>query len=260
MSTVLLIGASRGLGASLLSNYASRASTTVLATLREASPSTPASDNVRFVPAIDLSKRDAAPKLVDALKTMSVGRLDVVIVNAGYFAKEDFTSPNWDAQLAMYTISCIAPTFIVSHLVQAGMLSSGSKVVLVTSEGGSVTLRHPSEGGGNYAHHGSKAGENMVGRLLALDVEKLGISVVMVHPGFMRTEMTKNVGYDKYWDSGGGRYTVPERRFGRPTDLNFHLVNAAVHPSVAASHLVEFIDKHISMEISGQFWAPMGPL
>lgn len=104
----------------------------------------------------------------------------------------------------MYTTSSIAPVFIVHGLVRGGLLREGSKVVLVSSESGSITLRHEQEGGGNYAHHASKAALNMVGRLLSLDLRDKGVVVSIVHPGFMRTEMTKGVGFDKFWDDGGG--------------------------------------------------------
>lgn len=30
-------------------------------------------------------------------------------------------------------------------------------------------------------------------------------SLMHDQPGFMRTEMTKGVGFDKFWDDGGGR-------------------------------------------------------
>lgn len=46
----------------------------------------------------------------------------------------------------------------------------------------------------------------MVGRLLSLDLKGKGVAVGLVHPGFMRTEMTKGVGFDKFWDAGGGKY------------------------------------------------------
>jgi NAD(P)-dependent dehydrogenase (short-subunit alcohol dehydrogenase family) len=104
----------------------------------------------------------------------------------------------------MYTVSAISPVFIVHHLVKAGFLDKGSKVIIVSSESGSITLRHEKEGGGNYGHHASKAASNMVGKLLSLDLKPKGIAVGLVHPGFMRTEMTKGVGFDKYWDDGGG--------------------------------------------------------
>lgn len=114
--------------------------------------------------------------------------------------------------------------FIVHHLVKSGLVAKSGKIILVSSESGSITLRHESEGGGNYAHHASKSALNMVGKLLSLDLKEKGIAVGIVHvrispcshrqglavlilmqPGFMRTEMTKGVGFDKFWDDGGGQ-------------------------------------------------------
>lgn len=67
------------------------------------------------------------------------------------------------------------------HLVKAGILAKGSKIILVSSESGSITLRHEKEGGGNYAHHASKSALNMVGKLLSLDLKDKGIAVGIVH-------------------------------------------------------------------------------
>lgn len=134
----------------------------------------------------------------------------------------------------MYTTSSIAVPFLVHGLYKSKHLQKGSKVVLVSSESGSITLRHEKEGGGNYAHHASKAALNMVGKLLSLDLKEEGVIISIVHPGFMRTEMTSGVGFDKYWDEGG-----------------------AVTPDVAASSLVEWVEG-LGMEKSGQYWAPRG--
>jgi NAD(P)-dependent dehydrogenase (short-subunit alcohol dehydrogenase family) len=81
----------------------------------------------------------------------------------------------------MYTTSSIAPVFIVHHLVKAGLIAQGAKLILVSSESGSITLRHEKEGGGNYGHHASKAASNMVGKLLSLDLKERGIAVAIVH-------------------------------------------------------------------------------
>jgi hypothetical protein len=51
----------------------------------------------------------------------------------------------------------------------------------------------------------------------------------------MRTDMTKNVGFDKFWDAGG-----------------------AVTPDVAAKSLIEWIDG-FDISRTGEFWAPRGP-
>jgi NAD(P)-dependent dehydrogenase (short-subunit alcohol dehydrogenase family) len=149
-----------------------------------------------------------------------------VIITAGYFGFETFDDPDWEKQVRMYTTSAIGPVFVVQRLVKAGLLDKGSKVILVSSESGSITLRHEKEGGGNYGHHASKAALNMVGKLLSLDLKEKGIAVGLVHPGFMRTEMTKSVGFDKYWDAGGGKmslcrlcYIVADSAYSQPLPL-----------------------------------------
>ncbi len=40
----------------------------------------------------------------------------------------------------------------------------------------------------------------MVGRLLAMDLKEDGVIVSIIHPGFMKTEMTKGVGFDKFYE------------------------------------------------------------
>jgi len=75
----------------------------------------------------------------------------------------------------------------------------------------------------------------MVGKLLSLDLKEHGVIVSIVHPGFMRTDMTKGVGFDQYWEEGG-----------------------AVSPQEAAETLVEWVEA-LGMEKTGEYWAPRGP-
>lgn len=212
MVSVLIVGGTRGLGASLAKRYASQAGNTVYATARSSSAPDGFPDNVQWLHGVDLTKPDVGDTLAGQLskgKGKGKGALDAVFITAGRFTTEDFSQgegkgPNWDEEVTMYTTSAIAPVFVVHRLFHAGLLREGSKVVLVSSESGSIALRHESEGGGNYAHHASKAALNMTGRLLSLDMREAGVVVSIVHPGFMRTEMTKGVGFDKFWDDGGG--------------------------------------------------------
>lgn len=200
MSSILIVGATRGLGASLRALYSSKPATHVYATARSSTPEP--SPGVTWLTGVDVSQPDVGQKLISRLPS---AKLSTVIISAGYFGFETFDSPDWEKQVQMYTTSAIGPVFVVHNLVKAGLLDQGSKVILVSSESGSITLRHEKEGGGNFGHHASKAALNMVGKLLSLDLKAKGIAVGLVHPGFMRTEMTKSVGFDKYWDAGGGK-------------------------------------------------------
>ncbi|KAH6981885.1 hypothetical protein BKA56DRAFT_584715 [Ilyonectria sp. MPI-CAGE-AT-0026] len=236
MSLVLIVGATRGLGASLVKQHVARGNT-VYGTMR----STPSPEGfptqVKWLPGIDLMDPQVGEKLAASFEA-EPRPLAELIISAGHFSTEDLTvekGPNWEEEVRMYTTSSIAPVFIVHSLVKAGLLQKGSKVVFISSEAGSIGLRHEKEGGGNYAHHASKAALNMAGKLLSLDLKEKGVIISIVHPGFMRTEMTKGVGFDKYWDDGG-----------------------AVTPDEAAASLIDWTDK-LDISKSGEYWAPRGP-
>ncbi|CAN9103750.1 unnamed protein product [Alternaria alternata] len=229
-------GATRGLGASIVETYAADANNHVLATARTSEPPENTS-NITYIPNIDLESPHAGSDLVHSLESHKIPHLDIIIITAGYFATESLKEPSFSAQQRMYTICAIGPTTLVTALANynSTLLDDRSKIVFVSSESGSITLRHESEGGGNYGHHASKAALNMCAKLLSLDLKDRGIAIVTVHPGFMRTDMTRNVGFDKFWDEGG-----------------------AVTPDVAAQSLVGWIEQ-FDISHTGQYWAPRGP-
>jgi hypothetical protein len=72
-------------------------------------------------------------------------------------------------------------------------LSPNAKIVILTSEAGSVTLRTEGEGGGMYGHHGSKAAGNMIGHLLGYDLKERGVPIAMIHvsPPFLPRQLPK---------------------------------------------------------------------
>lgn len=174
--------------------------------------------------------------MVRFLNSKGIASVNTVIITAGYFATESLQKPSFEAQERMYRTCAIGPTILVTTLANESddLLPRDSKVIFVSSESGSITLRHEKEGGGNYGHHASKTALNMSARLLSLDLKERGVAIATVHPGFMRTEMTKGVGFDKFWDEGG-----------------------AVTPDVAAKSLADWIET-FDVNKTGQYWAPRG--
>ena len=230
MPNVLIVGATRGLGYELAKQY-SQKGYSVFGTARSSPPQN-ADKDLHWISGVDIAEENAGSTIAEGLKGE---KQDLVIITAGYFGLESFSEPNFEAEVKMYKTSSIGPVFTVHALHKAGLLKQGTKIILVSSESGSITLRHESEGGGNYGHHASKTALNMVGRLLSLDLKDEGVAVGMVHPGFMRTEMTAGVGFDKFWDDGG-----------------------AVTSDVAAKSLVEWIEG-FDINRTGEYWAPRGP-
>lgn len=229
-ASVLIVGASRGLGRALTEHYASLGSR-VFATIRSSSAGDGWHKGVTVIPDVDCAQEDVGEKIVSGLQGVA---LDVVVVVAGLMKSEDFDHVSFKDQVEMYKICSIAPVLIVSSLTHSSALNAGAKVVLLTSESGSIGLRTQEEGGGMYGHHGSKAAGNMVGRLLSYDLKERDVIIVMIHPGFLKTEMTKKAGFDKFYDEMG-----------------------AVTPDEASIPIAKFIDG-LTMEQSGKLWAPMG--
>jgi len=187
MPSILIVGANRGLGASLTEQYAAKG-WTVFGTTRSEDKPDGFPESVNWVGSVDLMQSNVGSTLAAHLKSLAKESLDLVIISAGVFTTEDFSNegPKWDGEVRVYTTSSIAPVFIVHQLAKNGLLRKGSKIVLISSEAGSIALRTSAEG--NYGHHASKAALNMVGKLLSYDLKDEGVVVSIVHPGFMRTE------------------------------------------------------------------------
>lgn len=233
MPNVLVVGGTRGLGAALVKYYSDQPLTRVYATSRKDAPATP--NNVKWLTSIDLTDPGAGKSIASQLGDVV---LSTVFITAGIFQLETFDEPKWDIEVATYLTSAIAPPFILSALMKGKNLaikaSPPGKIILVSSEAGSLALNQAG-GGGNYAHHASKSAVNMVGTQLRYDLEPHGIAVGMVHPSFMRTEMTKGVGFDVAYEE-----------------------NDALTPEQAAEILAKWTDEEFDMSKTGQFWAPRG--
>jgi len=179
--TALIVGSTKGLGLALTTQLSSTHK--VYATARSDPKPDTFPSSVQVVTSIDISKPTSGKDIVSGLKSANVSSIDLVIITAGLFKTETLEKPSFEDQQAMYTIVAIAPTIIVSALSNAKLLKKGSKIILISSESGSIALRQQSEGGGNFGHHAGKAALNMVGKLLSLDLKEEGVAVGIVHPG-----------------------------------------------------------------------------
>lgn len=77
MTSALILGATRGLGAALVKEYISQPSTQVFATTRSANAPSGFPDGVQWLPNIDLTQPDVGKTLADQLKGKDP--LDVVV-------------------------------------------------------------------------------------------------------------------------------------------------------------------------------------
>lgn len=78
--SVLIVGATRGLGASLVKQYAQQGKTTYATTRSTSSPSSPDfPDGIKWQTGIDLTDSEVGSELIGSLKQSFAERLDTVV-------------------------------------------------------------------------------------------------------------------------------------------------------------------------------------
>ena len=86
-------------------------------------------------------------------------------------------------------MNALAPLRVTEALLPN--LKEGSKVAMITSRMGSIA---DNGSGSRYGYRMSKAALNAAGKSLSLDLKDQGISVVLLHPGFVQTDMVNHAG------------------------------------------------------------------
>jgi NAD(P)-dependent dehydrogenase (short-subunit alcohol dehydrogenase family) len=184
VATWLVTGGNRGIGLELCRQLHARGDD-VIATCRSSSPELD-SVGCRVVGGIDVARDDVGATLVEALGGAEV---DVVVNNAGIGRWDSLEQLDLEAAREQFEVNTLGPLRVTIALLPR--LGRGSKVCFVSSRAGSIGDR-PS--GGNYGYRMSKTALNMAAANLARELEERGVDVVVLHPGFVRTEMTHGAG------------------------------------------------------------------
>jgi NAD(P)-dependent dehydrogenase (short-subunit alcohol dehydrogenase family) len=184
MGVAVVTGANRGIGLEFARQLAARGAS-VVAVCRRSSPELEAL-GVRVEAAIDVTEPAAWSRLAQRLAGDAV---DLLIQNAGVLYPDTLADVAVDRVRAQLELNAIAPLFLTRAL--ATRLHEGAKVALITSRMGSIG---DNGSGGYYGYRMSKAALNAAGASLANDLKPRGVAVVMLHPGSVRTEMTRGRG------------------------------------------------------------------
>ena len=186
MPTVLITGASRGLGLEFTRQYAADG-WRVYAPCRDPAGAKDLAAVKGDVSADTLDVDD--PSQVAALaKKLSGEPIDVLINNAGIFGPKDLTRDNvdYDAWGRVFRTNVMGPLAVSSALLSNVENSEGKSIATVTSRMGSIG---DTTGGEEYIYRSSKAAVNMVMTCLANELAGDGVKVVLLHPGWVKTDM-----------------------------------------------------------------------
>lgn len=184
MKNVLITGANRGIGlkfAEILS-----ANNNIYATARDI---TNADDLKKFdhteLLELDLLDKDSIKSFCSELKDIP---LDMIINNAGIFQDEQMEETILDPELWLdeIMINAIGPVVLSQKLKENIMSGNDKKIIFISSQMGSIDDNYS---GGYYFYRTSKSALNSAAKSLSIDWKADGISVLMLHPGWVRTDM-----------------------------------------------------------------------
>ena len=214
MPTILVTGCNRGIGYQLCKQLQQRGDEVIGICRTE-------SDDIRelgirLVSGIDVGSDASIPLLREALGDQ---KIDVLVNNAGILRSDKLGELDYEEMTEQFQVNTLGPLRVTEALLEN--LGEGSKVAIVTSRLGSIA---DNTSGGYYGYRASKTAVNQIGKNLTLDLQSRGISVALLHPGLVATEMT------------GGR---------------------GITPTDSARGLIERIDA-LTMESSGSFWHAEG--
>lgn len=194
MKTILITGASRGIGLEHVRRFAQQGCR-VLAALRQPAEATELQAlQAQYPGLIALHAYDAAqPDAADKLRA-SVGDvpIDILFANAGVLGKhpQSLGAVDADDALEVFRVNTIAPLKLVEAFVE-NVAASGQKLIALQSS--QLGSKGNNARGGLYAYRMSKAALNMVAKNLSVDLGPRGITVLCLHPGWVQTRMGDEV-------------------------------------------------------------------
>jgi NAD(P)-dependent dehydrogenase (short-subunit alcohol dehydrogenase family) len=194
VGVAVVTGANRGIGLALVRQLRARGMSVVGVCRRSSSDLDRL--GVRIESGIDLESTKAC---VELAARFAHDEIDLLIHNAGLLIEDTLGSVRADDVRAQLEINALAPLFLTQALTP--LLAQGAKVALITSRMGSIG---DNTSGGYYGYRMSKAALNAAGVSMARDLAPRGVSVVILHPGAVRTGMTGGDGILEPDESASG--------------------------------------------------------
>lgn len=185
MPTALITGAGRGLGLELTRQFAEDG-WTVLAGLRDMENLSTLARIEGDVAAVPLDVADPASVVILA-ERLAGTPIDMLINNAGILGPREIElgAIDYDDWRAVLEVNTLAPMRLAEAFIGHLRAGEGRRIVTISSRLGSI-----GEGsGGRYIYRSSKAAVNAVMKNLAQDLAPEGFTVVVLHPGWVRTDM-----------------------------------------------------------------------
>jgi NAD(P)-dependent dehydrogenase (short-subunit alcohol dehydrogenase family) len=181
MPRALVTGAGRGLGLELARQYAADG-WEVIATVRDSGAASPLEDAGLRVEALDMRDFGAVAAFHQRL---GGAPLDLFIANAGISqAKWIRSATDAEAWQEVHAVNSVAPTLLAETLLPL-VEAAGGRMAAISSQMGSIA----DSSGGYIGYRASKAALNAAWRALALGWRDREVTLLLLHPGWVQTDM-----------------------------------------------------------------------
>lgn len=154
----------------------------------------------------DVSDKDSVNKAIEQI-VAEFGRIDVLVNNAGITKDGLFIRMNAEAWEAVINTN-LNSAYYVTQPISKIMMKQRSGCIINMS---SVAGVYGNAGQANYS--AAKAGMIGFTKALAKELASRGIRVNAIAPGFIQTDMTKDLNTDKIVD------VIPLKKLGTPDDI-----------------------------------------
>jgi NAD(P)-dependent dehydrogenase (short-subunit alcohol dehydrogenase family) len=182
MGTVLITGAARGLGLDFVKQYAAKG-WKVHACARSPESLKEVAGDIH-AHKLEVTDYGAVKALASTLKDEAI---DVLICNAGVAGREaaDLGSIEPKVWRDTFEVNALAPLMMAAAFVEQVAASKDRKLIAISSRLGSITHND----GARYAYRASKTALNMEWKSLSKDTAAKGLICVVLHPGWVQTDM-----------------------------------------------------------------------
>ncbi|KIW88329.1 uncharacterized protein Z519_10897 [Cladophialophora bantiana CBS 173.52] len=172
---------------------------------------------------VDVTSPESIQKFKDSLGDTTVDLLLNIAGVAAANEDDSLTTSNLQVFQSTFAVNTFGVFLLTQALLPNVLKASKPKIGIVSSRVGSMG---DNSSGGHYAYRSSKAAVNSIGKSMAMDLKDKGVTVMLLHPGYVRTNL------------------LPTAKMPPET----------VEPDEAARKLWENIVSKKTIEDTGKFW------
>jgi NAD(P)-dependent dehydrogenase (short-subunit alcohol dehydrogenase family) len=193
MKTILITGGSRGLGLEFTKKYLAKGHQVYAASRK---PATPELEELNekyqnlHIHTLDVADETSRDELFQTMFKV-VEKIDMLINNAGIASgnetfRYNFGELDQDDLCRTLLINSVAPLMVTEKFFPLLIKGDNPLVINISSDSGSISLKKHK---GSYGYSSSKSALNMITKILSLELQEVGVCVIALHPGWVKTTM-----------------------------------------------------------------------